>query len=79
VAFRSILCPVDLSASSRAAAKAAAVMADCFDARLTVVFVDDPLLSRAALRFDEQVVFTQFAEHFIDAAFCTQPFSVDLY
>ena len=51
--FRSILCPVDLSAASRAAAKTAAVMADCFEARLTIVFVDDPLLSRAAQRFDE--------------------------
>jgi len=51
--FRSILCPVDLSAPSRAAARTAAVMADCFDARLTVVFVDDPLLSQAAQRFDE--------------------------
>ena len=50
---RSILCPVDLSAASRAAAKTAGVMADRFTARLTVVFVDDPLLSRAALRFDE--------------------------
>jgi nucleotide-binding universal stress UspA family protein len=51
--FRSILCPVDLSAASRTAARTAAVMADCFDARLTVVFVDDPLLSQAAQRFDE--------------------------
>jgi len=56
VSFRSILCAVDLSAASRAAAKAAAVMADCFDARLTVVFVDDPLLSQAALRFDEDEI-----------------------
>jgi nucleotide-binding universal stress UspA family protein len=51
--FRSILCPVDLSAASRAAARTAAVMADSFDARLTVVFVDDPLLTQAAQRFDE--------------------------
>jgi nucleotide-binding universal stress UspA family protein len=51
--FRSILCPVDLSAASRTAARTAAVMADRFDARLTVVFVDDPLLSQAAQRFDE--------------------------
>ena len=53
MSFRSILCPVDLSATSRAAARTAAVMADCFKARLTVVFVDDPLLSQAAVRFDE--------------------------
>ena len=53
MSFSSILCPVDLSTSSRAAVQAAAVMAEQFDARLTVLFVDDPLLSRAALRFDE--------------------------
>ena len=53
MSFSSILCPVDLSTSSRAAVRTAAVMAEQFDARLTVLFVDDPLLSRAALRFDE--------------------------
>ena len=53
MSYSSILCPVDLSRSSRAALRAAAVMAEQFDARLTVLFVDDPLLSRAALRFDE--------------------------
>jgi len=31
-------------------------MADCFEARLTVVFVDDPLLSQAAQRFDEHAL-----------------------
>ena len=51
--IRSILCPVDLSAPSRAAARTAAMMAKYFDARLTVVFVDDPLLLQAAQRFDE--------------------------
>ena len=53
MSFRSILCPVDLSAASRAAARTAAVMADSFKAQVTVVFVDDPLLSQAAQRFDE--------------------------
>jgi nucleotide-binding universal stress UspA family protein len=53
MAYRSILCPVDLSATSRAALRAAREMADSFDATLSVLFVDDPLLSRAALRFDE--------------------------
>jgi nucleotide-binding universal stress UspA family protein len=52
-AFRSILCPVDLSASSRAALRQAGVVAERFGASLTVLFVDDPLLSRAALKFDE--------------------------
>ena len=53
MAYRSILCPVDLSATSRAALRAARELADSFDATLSVLFVDDPLLSRAALRFDE--------------------------
>ena len=53
MSFRSILCPVDLSATSRAAARTAAEMAGRFKAKLIVVFVDDPLLSQAAARFDE--------------------------
>ena len=53
MSFHSILCPVDLSATSRAAARTAAVMAGRFNSKLTVVFVDDPLLSQAAARFDE--------------------------
>jgi len=56
MAYRSILCPVDLSATSRAALRAAREMADSFDAKLSVLFVDDPLLSRAALRFDEDEI-----------------------
>jgi nucleotide-binding universal stress UspA family protein len=53
MSFSSILSPVDLSASSRAAIRVAATIAEQFNARLTVLFVDDPLLSQAALRFDE--------------------------
>jgi nucleotide-binding universal stress UspA family protein len=56
MAYRSILCPVDLSATSRAALRAARGMADAFDARLSVLFVEDPLLSRAALQFDEDEI-----------------------
>ena len=56
MSFRSILCPVDLSATSRAAARTAAVMAGRFKAKLIVVFVDDPLLSQAAARFDEDEI-----------------------
>ena len=53
MSFRSILCPVDLSASARGALVTARVMADRFDAQLTILFVDDPLLSQAAQKFDE--------------------------
>ena len=56
MSFRSILCPVDLSVTSRAAARTAAVMASQFKAKLSVVFVDDPLLSQAAARFDEDEI-----------------------
>lgn len=51
--FASILCPVDLSTTSRAAVKTAAALADQFGARLSIVFVEDALLARAARRFDE--------------------------
>ena len=46
--FRSILCPVDFSAQSRLALHATARVADRFDAKITVLFVEDPLLSQAA-------------------------------
>ena len=53
MSFSSILCPVDLSPSARGALVVARVMADRFDAHLTILFVDDPLLSQAAQKFDE--------------------------
>jgi len=46
--FRSILCPVDFSAQARLALRAAAAIADRFDGQITVLFVEDPLLSQAA-------------------------------
>ena len=46
--FRSILCPVDLSANSRTALRYAAMLARLSDAHLVVLFVDDPLLATAA-------------------------------
>lgn len=54
---RSILCPVDFSAQSRLALHAAARIADRFHANITVVFAEDPLLSRAAsVRFDARAL-----------------------
>ena len=54
---RSILCPVDFSAQSRLALHAAARVADLCDANITVLFVEDPLLSRAAsVRFDARAL-----------------------
>ena len=47
VRFRSILCPVDFSPQSRTALRAAVEMARHFNASLTVMFVQDPLLVAA--------------------------------
>jgi nucleotide-binding universal stress UspA family protein len=46
--YRSILCPVDFSPGSRAALKLAHHIARRFDARLTVMYADDPMLAAAA-------------------------------
>ncbi len=46
--FRSILCPIDFSAHSRLALRAAASVADLFGASITLLFVEDPLLAQAA-------------------------------
>lgn len=46
--FRSILCPVDFSAHASHALRYAAVLAGLAGAKLTVVWVTDPLLAQAA-------------------------------
>jgi len=46
--FRSILCPVDFSVHSRQALQYAAAVAKRFRGRVTVLFVNDPLLLAAA-------------------------------
>jgi nucleotide-binding universal stress UspA family protein len=48
MALQSIVCGVDFSKASRAALKAADALARVNASRLTVVFVDDPLLVAAA-------------------------------
>jgi universal stress protein A len=45
--FRSILCPIDFSSHSREALRHAVAMAQRFDSRVTVMFVEDPLLIAA--------------------------------
>lgn len=49
-AFRSILCPVDFSTHSRDALRYALATAQRFGGRVTVMFVNDPLLLAAASR-----------------------------
>ncbi|MBZ5556248.1 MAG: universal stress protein [Acidobacteriia bacterium] len=48
--LRFLLCGVDFSRHSRAALRCAAALASATGARLTVLFVDDPLLVAAAAR-----------------------------
>jgi len=48
VTFRSILCPVDFSPQSRKALQYALALSRRFGSRLTVMFVNDPLLIAAA-------------------------------
>lgn len=50
ISFRSILCPVDFSTHSRAALRQAIAIAQRFRSRITVMFVNDPLLLTAASR-----------------------------
>lgn len=56
--FKTILCPVDFSGSSRAALRQAAALARRDKATLVVLYVNDPLLvaSAAAALKDRQVV-----------------------
>lgn len=55
--FRSILCPVDFSEHSRAALRHAAALASRSRGRVTVLFVNDPLLiAAAAAAYDARVL-----------------------
>ena len=47
-AVRHVLCPVDFSEASRTSLRCAAALANRFDAGLTVLTVDDPLLAQVA-------------------------------
>lgn len=71
--FRSILCPVDFSANSRAALRYAAMLARLSDAHLIALYVDDPLL--AAVMATRTTAPTMIAatetelQRFVDGAF----------
>lgn len=57
VLFNSILCPVDFSPHSRQALTYAAILAARSGGRLTVIFVEDPLLAAAAsVRYRERAL-----------------------
>ncbi len=55
---RRLLCPVDFSAPSRGALQHAGRLARQTGARLTVLYVNDPLLEAAAQSFDARAVST---------------------
>jgi nucleotide-binding universal stress UspA family protein len=58
--FSSVLCPVDFSEHSRVALRYAALVADRSSARLTVLFVNDPMLvAAAAAAYDKRVLTAQ--------------------
>ena len=60
--FRSILCPVDFSANSRAALRYAAMLARLADAHVLVLYVDDPLLAAASATRRSAAVLVRAAE-----------------
>jgi nucleotide-binding universal stress UspA family protein len=59
--FRTILCPVDFSSPSRLALRCAAAVARLSAGEITVLYVEDPLLSAAAsaARFDTALLAKQ--------------------
>jgi universal stress protein A len=78
--LRSILCAVDFSKASREALRAAADLASTYRSRLTVLFVDDPMLVAAAkAAHDARGSSTSTAaalDRFIDSA--VRPMALDL-
>ncbi len=61
--FRSILCPVDFSAHSRAALRYAAALARRSSCHLVVVYVNDPLLAIAAATKTDARALIHASEH----------------
>src|SRR5687768_6070755 len=77
-----VLCPIDFSQASRGALRYAAAIAEHFYAGLTVVTVDDPLLSGAAetLYRDDLRASTRVAlEQFITDSFRRPPTVAELH
>jgi nucleotide-binding universal stress UspA family protein len=74
--FRSILCPVDFSAHSQQALRYAALLASRDEARLTVVFVEDPLLAAASRNTTVPAKTRAGLKRFVERA--TAPFGVDI-
>jgi nucleotide-binding universal stress UspA family protein len=57
--FTSVLCPVDFSDQCRLALGLGARLARASGARLSIVYVNDPLLAAAAATYDEQAMARQ--------------------
>jgi nucleotide-binding universal stress UspA family protein len=80
--FRSILCPVDFSAHSRAALRYAAALARRSGCHLVVVYVNDPLLAIAAATKSDARALIHASEHdlrrFVISVTASRPMNVTL-
>ena len=65
----SVLCPIDFSDASRAALRYAAVLAEQFDATLSVLAVDDPFLVQAATASSGAGAMQRLTEDAFDSLF----------
>jgi nucleotide-binding universal stress UspA family protein len=80
--FRSILCPVDFSAHSRAVLRYAAALARRSSCHLVVVYVNDPLLAIAAATRSDARALVHASEHdlrkFVISVTASRPMNVTL-
>jgi len=79
--FTSVLCPVDFSDHCRLALGLGARLARASGARLSIVYVNDPLLAAAAATYDEQAMARQTDDElrsFLASAVGADPLSGDV-
>ena len=80
--FTSVLCPVDFSDHCRLALGLGARLARASGARLSIVYVNDPLLAAAAASYDEQAMARQTDDElrsFLSSAVGADPLSGDVH
>ena len=80
--FTSVLCPVDFSDHCRLALGLGARLARASGARLSIVYVNDPLLAAAAATYDEQAMARQTDDElrsFLASAVGADPLSGDVH
>ena len=80
--FTSVLCPVDFSDHCRLALGLGARLARASGARLSIVYVNDPLLAAAAATYDEQAMARQTDDElrsFLSSAVGADPLVGDVH